>query len=129
MSIWYIYNLYTGTHSDKCDGKTTETENKKCPNHCPAIGWGAWESWGTCRVTCGTAPQTRIRKCLDEVRSEVAEVSPCKGKREERDTRTCDMGECGEPRTDTTTQVCIDKNFYFLSLANSLVCQKNESFG
>ena len=59
------------------------------------LGWGAWEPWTKCSVTCGQGPQTRRRRCLDEFKIEAKPLSPCKGENQQIEKRMCDQGACG----------------------------------
>ena len=96
----------------KCEGEAQE--KKKCVTFCPSTGWGEWEPWSTCSVTCGKGPQTRRRRCRDELRGEMKERSTCAGKQVENQSITCDLGPCvGDPDSGmpSTTEKTFRKKF------------------
>ena len=70
------------------------TEEKECPPLCPPKGWGGWENWSNCPVTCGTAQRARRRHCLDDAKDELKGKSTCRGIN--RQSEKCDMGKCGD---------------------------------
>lgn len=78
--------------NSKCTGEPKET--KDCTTFCPSTGWGLWEPWTKCSVTCGKGPQTRRRRCKDELRGEMKNRSTCMGKQVENETIMCDLGPC-----------------------------------
>lgn len=45
-------------------------------------------------MSCGEGPQTRKRRCLDELRGEMKTRSPCEGRHEDAEMRKCDLGPC-----------------------------------
>ena len=97
----------------KCDGPPQES--KKCVTFCPSTGWGMWEPWTKCSVTCGKGPQTRRRRCLDELRGEMKNRSTCAGKQVDNQRQMCDLGPCaGDPDSgmdSVTTEKTFRKKF------------------
>ncbi|KAJ8315039.1 hypothetical protein KUTeg_007189 [Tegillarca granosa] len=46
-----------------CVGSTTNSTDCNTQDCIIDGSWGAWESWGTCTVTCGTGSYSRSRQC------------------------------------------------------------------
>ena len=53
-------------------------------------GWGRWESWSDCSVTCGGGQQQKVRYC-DSPEPRDGGL-PCDGRNTE--TRECNVWEC-----------------------------------
>ena len=53
-------------------------------------GWGRWESWSECSVTCGGGQQQKVRYC-DSPEPRDGGL-PCAGRNKE--TRECNIWDC-----------------------------------
>ena len=67
-------------------------------------GWASWEPWSNCPVTCGKGVIARVRQCQDDYKIEMTKKSLCRGKKMEKESRTCDIGPCeGSGSGNSTT--------------------------
>jgi phage-related protein len=88
--------------------------NKKVEKTCSKIaktpfsdgGWSAWETWGSCSVTCGSGIKSRFRACTNPKQSPYGQY--CEGHNSEIDICshiTCGKSiNCFNDKTATTTK-------------------------
>jgi len=87
-----------------------------CPDLCQHVGWGPWDAWGACSLTCGKGKRVRARRCQGAGKDEIdyivskkvcgtrdtCETDRCgtrykdkSGKLRQKQSEDCDKGECG----------------------------------
>ncbi|XP_060572734.1 ectin-like [Ruditapes philippinarum] len=98
---------------DHCFGHNQESQ--LCmPKICSNGGWSAWETWGSCSVTCGSGIKSRFRACANPKPSPYGQY--CEGDNSEIDICshiTCDLSHC-QPNPCVHGS-CIDLRNDFLS--------------
>jgi len=92
---------------DDCDDSINgDVEAETCNTEiiCPVNGgWGTWESWGRCSLSCGSGTQSRMRAC--DSPAQAGTGLDCVG--EDTEFQSCNTESCDS----ATTQAPVDGNW------------------